>query len=147
MDNNINDKYDELIKEFIEQRDSLKKMITDLEKIKDKVDLLFPEVIDKRFVMFFQEKVKAVTELFRVILDMRKEITKNVKDEFEVRRRSTSGFDDNDFEIFDIKKLADRVEKLRKEKLQIEQKSEVITIENKEEDIPEVPVPQGPLKI
>ena len=35
----------------------------------------------------FEEKIKATTELFKAMLDIRKEISKSVKDEIEMRRR------------------------------------------------------------
>jgi hypothetical protein len=58
---------------------------------------------------------------------MRKEIIKNTKDEFEVRRRLNSAEDDTDLEgIFDIKKIAEKVDKLRKEKIASEQKSIIL---------------------
>jgi len=121
------DIYENLIKEFVDQREAIKLMIADLEKIKEKVNQLFPEQLDKRYIRFFEEKVKSVTELFRVILDMRKEIIKNTKDEFEVRRRLNSAEDDTDLEgIFDIKKIAEKVDKLRKEKIASEQKSIIL---------------------
>ena len=76
--------YDDLIKEFMSQRNAIKEMINDLEQIKSKIDTLFPQQLDKRYMRFFEEKIKSVTELFKVILDMRKEIIKNTKDEFEL---------------------------------------------------------------
>lgn len=118
------DIYQKLINEFVDQRNSIKEMITDLEKFKARIDQILPENLDKRYMRFFEEKIKAVTELFKVILDMRKEIIKNTKDEFELRRKISSGGDDDDVnELFDIKKIAERVDKLRKEKDKIEQKS------------------------
>jgi hypothetical protein len=125
------DVYENLINEFIEQRNAIKEMISELEKIKLKLDVLFPESLDKRYIRFFEEKMKAMTDLFRVMLDMRKEIIKNTKDEFELRRKLSSNDDDSDLEgIFDIKRIADKVEKLRKEKLKLEQKID------KDEDMP-----------
>ena len=118
----ISDKYDDLIKEFKDQRDALKLMIVDLEKIKARVDTLLPESLDKRYIRFFEEKIKSITELFRTILDMRKEIAKNAKDEFELRKK-VSGPDNDDYEgVFDIRKIAQRVERLSMDKLAIEQK-------------------------
>jgi hypothetical protein len=122
--NNNLDKYEALIQEFVDQRDAIKKMIVDLENIKSNIEILFPKGIDKRYIRFFEEKVKTMTELFRVILDMRKEIIKNTKDEIELRQKFNGDDDEFDIEgIFNIKKIADRVEKLRKEKLTIEQKT------------------------
>lgn len=114
--------YSKLIEEFVEQRNSLKKMIKDLEEFKSKIDTLLPDKIDKRFIRFFEEKIKAVTELFKAILDIRKEISKITKDEFELRRKLQSNDDDDDIgDSFDIKKIADRVDKLRKKKILLEE--------------------------
>lgn len=130
MSDNEYDIYQNLIDEFIVQRNAIKEMITDLEKIKSKIDTLFPEQLDKRFIRFFEEKVKSVTELFRVILDMRKEIIKNTKDEIELRRKVSSSGDEDIDGIFDIKKIAERVERLRKEKEKMEQKIDNQEVEN-----------------
>jgi hypothetical protein len=122
MAENEYDIYQSLIDEFILQRNAIKEMITDLEKIKTRIDSLFPEQLDKRYMRFFEEKIKSVTELFRVMLDMRKEIIKNTKDEFELRRKLNSSGDEDIDGIFDIKKIAEKVERLRKEKEKMEQK-------------------------
>lgn len=123
MAENEYDIYQNLIDEFIAQRNAIKEMIIDLEKIKLKIDSLFPEQLDKRFMRFFEEKIKSVTELFRVMLDMRKEIIKNTKDEFELRRKLNSSGDEDIDGIFDIKKIAEKVERLRKDKEKLEQKT------------------------
>jgi len=122
MAENEYDIYENLIEEFILQRNAIKEMIVDLEKIKTKIDTLFPEQLDKRYMRFFEEKIKSVTELFKVMLDMRKEIIKNTKDEFELRRKLNSSGDEDIDGIFDIKKIAEKVERLRKEKEKMEQK-------------------------
>lgn len=117
------DHLETLLKEFVEQRDAIKLMIVDLERVKSKIETILPDSVDKRFMRFFEEKVKTITELFRVILDMRKEIIKNSKDEIELRKKFI-GTDDDDIDIegiFNIKKIAERVEKLRKEKIGLEQ--------------------------
>ena len=122
MNEDIKD-YSSLIEEFVEQRNSLKKMIEDLEVFKSKIDTLLPDKIDKRFVRYFEEKIKAVTELFKAILDIRKEISKITKDEFELRRKLDVGDDDEDIDgMFDIKKIADKVDKIRKQKVILQQK-------------------------
>jgi len=117
------DVLENLINEFVEQRNAIKEMISELEKIKTKIDSLFPETLDKRYIRFFEEKIRSATELFKVILDMRKEIIKNTKDEFDLRRKLSNNDDDSDLEgIFDIKKIAEKVDRLRKEKINLEQK-------------------------
>ena len=112
---------DELLDEIKEQREALKLMIVDLELIKNKIDKLFPESLDKRFIRFFEEKVKTATGIFNSILDMRKEITKSLKDEIEIRRKLTGGIDE-DFDNIDIHKLASKIEKLNKTKDKLKEK-------------------------
>lgn len=102
-----------LISEFKENRDALKAMILDLEKLKDKVYVLFPDRTDNRYIQFFEEKVKATTALFNAILDIRKEINKSLKDEIELKRR----LDDDESghgESIDIRSLAAKIELLNK---------------------------------
>lgn len=117
-DNNIPEN---LINEFVEQRNAIKEMIKELEIHKAKIDTLFGKSLDSRYLKFFEERVKTLTELFKIILDMRKEIIKNTKDEFELRRKLSSGEDDDIDGIVDIKKIADKVERLRKDKILLEQ--------------------------
>ena len=58
--------------------------------------------------------IKTVTELFKAILEMRKEITKSIKDEIEIRRKISDFGENGDLgEIKDIRGLAKEVEKLR----------------------------------
>lgn len=115
-----------LLSEFQEQRDSIKAMITDLDRIRQKIDKIFPETIDKRFVRIFEEKVKAVTGLFNSLLDMRKEITKSVKDEIELRRRLVKdevGESASLEDLFDIRKIAKKVETFQKTSKNLEQEA------------------------
>lgn len=117
-----------LLEEFKIQRDEVIKMIVDLEKFKVKIDKLLPDNLDARYIRFFEEKVKSATELFRTILEMRKEIQKSLKDEIDLRRKidiedSGVGIE----ETIDIRKIADRVEEYRKKtdamKLQVLEKA------------------------
>jgi len=104
-----------LVDEFAKQRNSLNEMIIDLEKIKAKIDTLFPESMDKRYIRFFEEKMKAMTSLFGTILDIKKEIMKGLKTEIDLRKNLKSGEEDeNIMEQFDIRKLAVKVEQLQK---------------------------------
>ena len=107
-------KIEELLGEFKEQRDALKEMVIDLEKLRKDIDKLFPDKIDNRFVKMFEEKIKAASSLFGAILDIRREINKGVKDEIEIRRKVESKSIDTDSFIrdsLDLRELAKRVEK------------------------------------
>lgn len=114
-----------LLKEFIQHRDSIKSMISDLEGIKVKIDTLLPDTVDKRFKFYFEEKVKAVTGLFNSLLDMRKEIAKSVKDEIEIRRKITKGGSLEDLEEFlDVRQIAKSVKTFQDRKNKIEKEIE-----------------------
>ncbi|MBT3282477.1 MAG: hypothetical protein HN374_05880 [Cryomorphaceae bacterium] len=119
MDNEqiIND----LLGEYIEHRKSIKIMIVDLEKLKEKIETILPDSLDKRYKYFFEEKIKTISQLFSSLLDMRKEIAKSVKEEIEIRRRIESKDTGNFEDILDIRKIAERVENFKKEKPKLQQ--------------------------
>ena len=121
MDSNNQERIGLLIEEFGIQRADLKNMIVDLEKIREKVDKLIPETLDSRFIRLLDEKVKSITDLFRVLLDIRKEIMKSLKEEIEVRRKDDL---DNDDQDFDVRQVAREVEKLQRETSKITEKLE-----------------------
>ena len=106
----INTKIESLLSEYGEQRTALKEMVKELELVKAKIDKLFPDSIDKRYLYAFEQKVKSATELFKAILEMRKEISKNIKDEIEIRRKLGEGGTEE--EEMNIGRLAKRVEEL-----------------------------------
>jgi hypothetical protein len=124
MESFTGDRIDHLLKEFAEQRDALTKMVGELEAIKSKVDRLFPEQLDNRYVRFFEEKVKSATELFKAVLDIRKEIIKSLKDEIELRKKFELRMDsEDDLEKFvDVRSLAKKIENINDEnnKIKIE---------------------------
>lgn len=108
---------DALIIEFAEQRNALKQMVEELDSIRKNVDKLFPEKLDQRYTRFFEEKVKAATELFKAIVDMRKEINKSIKDEIELRRKIDSDGDGDDFtNQIDIHAIAKKLKAFEQKK-------------------------------
>jgi hypothetical protein len=133
----------ELLLEFKEHRNAIKKMISDLEEIKANVDRLIPAKLDARYARFFEEKVKSVTELFKTLLEMRKEIQKSLKEEIDLRRKVDISGEEQDIEkIIDIRSLADKVEgyqvkrkKMREDTIEKAQRetdqiaSEIVTVQ------------------
>lgn len=115
------DEFDKLLKEYKEQRDALKDMIYDLEKLRTSIDKIFPANFDSRYKFLFEEKIKTAVELFKVVLDMRKEISKSVKDEIEIRRKIMPPITEGN-ETKDIRDLALEVEKLTK----LDEKSDIL---------------------
>lgn len=116
---------DSLIVQFEEQRKSILDMIDKLESIKEKIDILIPDSLDKRYIRFFEEKVKTITNLFTTLLEMRKEISKNLREEIEIRRKITMKDDDFDLDkSFDIRKIANTIDDFRKRRDGIKEKLE-----------------------
>ena len=113
-----------LLDEFKEHRNAIMGMIGDLEGIKSQIDRLIPASLDARYVRFFEEKVKSITALFNSLLDMRKELSKSLKDEIEIRRKIdiTSG-GQSITEIIDIRDIAAKVEKFRVTQNKLKEKS------------------------
>jgi len=106
---------DQLLDQFSQHRDAILNMISDLETIKEKVDTIIPDTMDRRYTRYFEEKVKSVTDFFSTMLDMRKEITKSLKDEIELRRKivikeGSIALD----ELIDVRSMADKVEQFQK---------------------------------
>ena len=125
---------DELLDQFRDHRNAIMKMIEDLEIIKHKVDSVIPDTMDRRYSRFFEEKVRSVTDFFSTMLDMRKEITKSLKDEVELRRKvvlkdAAISLD----EMIDVRHLAKKVEKFQsyveKQKVDIVEKAQAETNE------------------
>lgn len=109
------DKKIALIEEYSKQRTELQRMVEELERLKTGVEKIFPERLDARYSRFFEEKIKTVTELFKAILDIRKEITKSIKDEIDLRNKYENGSDgQDDLDGYDIRALAKRLEQLNK---------------------------------
>jgi len=119
--------FDQLLSEYIDHRREIKLLIVDLEKLRVRVETILPESYDKRYRFIFEEKMKAITILFSTILEMRKEIAKSIKDEFELRKKLIRSDALEDLEdLLDVRKIAKEVDKFRDKKDAIEQKFEEI---------------------
>jgi hypothetical protein len=123
----------ELLDEFKIQRNAVLEMISDLEEIKANVDRLFPAKLDARYARFFEEKVKSASELFKTLLEMRKEIQKSLKEEIDLRRKIDINDAETDIEkVINIRSLADKVETFRKKQEKF--KDEIVEKAQRETD-------------
>ena len=137
---------DQLIVQFEDQRKAILEMIDQLETIKQKIDLLIPDTLDKRYLRFFEEKVKTITNLFTTLLEMRKEITKNLKEEIEIRRKIVMKETDFDFEsTIDVRKIAERIEVFKKKRKDIKEKLDISIEKSMTKDGVEIPGINAPL--
>lgn len=111
MEKNHEDYVSDLLRQFEEQREELKVMVVELEIFKKNLDKLFPEKLDQRYARLFDEKIKVVSEFFKLIVELRKEINKSIKDELEMRRKVNSdglGKDADDFEV-DLQAISKKI--------------------------------------
>lgn len=135
-ENQYEDIIDGLLCQFQVQRDEILKMISELETIKGKIDALIPNTLDKRYFRFFEEKVKAVTGFFNILLEMRKEITKTLKDEIELRRKVKIHDDDFDPEKdLDLNTIAKSIDKLNKKRDKVKECIDKNLEHNNEEEV------------
>jgi len=117
------ERIDFLLKEYDDHRDAIRHMITDLEKIRERIDTLIPDNLDARYMRFFEEKVKSITALFNALLEMRKEITKSVKDEIEIRRKIRDDAEMIDIEdMVDVRKMVGKIEDFQRSAKKFEEK-------------------------
>ena len=110
----------DLLEDFTTQRQALLQMVTDVEKLKDDIEKLFPEKLNARYAKFFEDKVKTAVAMFNVLLDIRKELLKTTKDEIDIRRKVTGKGDLN--ELIDVRKLAKKIEQFDSKKEKLEKK-------------------------
>lgn len=112
-----NEKIEQLLIQFANCRQEITEMIKEIEEISKIVKSLFPDKFDTRYRMIFQERVRATTELFKTLLDMRKEIIKSIKDEIEIRRRLNKGDKIEDLEgLLNMSSIMEKIENLENKK-------------------------------
>lgn len=115
MEKFLDEKVEALLDEFATHRDEIKKMIEEVDDLRQSIDQLIPKKLDVRYARFFEEKVKSMTGFFSTLLDMRKEIIKSLKDEIELRRKLGAGDESIDVEsAIDIRAVASKVEEFQK---------------------------------
>ena len=120
-----------LLDEFKEQRESLKDMILELDELKTNLSKLFPDKLDSRYRSLYDEKLKTVTSFLNLLLDIKKEITRSIKDEIEIRRRIKVDDDSINLEdLLDLRSIVSKVEKFEKQtdnkKKQVDKKKEIV---------------------
>ena len=108
---------DELVEEllliFKEQRLELNSLIKDISKFREKLDTILPDKVENRYKFIFEEKIKAITNLYSAILSMRQEISKLAKNEIEIRKKLKSG-DANIEDILNSLDIRDIIKKQTK---------------------------------
>ena len=86
--NTLDPIYSTLLNKLSENRDSLDEMIETVCKARKTIQTLFPEKVDfknKRY--FMEERMKAISGIFSIELDIRKQKEQSIKAEIELRRK------------------------------------------------------------
>jgi len=107
-------KVDLLLSEFKENRDRIRNMISELETYIDRVKAILPSPTDRDFrnLYVFENKLKTMTEFFKLILDMRKEVGKLLREEIQL---ITKLDDDSTDEVTDIHRKVKAIDKFLQE--------------------------------
>jgi len=101
-------KIDKLLEEYDKTRGIIKTRIERLEDLDRSVQALFPATSDFRNRHLLDEKIKASTMFFDVILKYHQEVNRTVEREIEMRRRLSG---DEDGEDEDVRGLIKRLER------------------------------------
>ena len=79
--------YRDLISEMRDNRHRLDDMLGDVSKLREMTDKLIPEKLDFKQKFLLEEKMKTISTLFGVELDIRKQKEVSIKSEFELRKK------------------------------------------------------------
>ena len=103
----IDPKIDELIQKLSSSRDALSVYMADVDKIRIKVDGIFPTTQDFRNKFVLEEKIKAASSFYSTLLNIRQEYNKTIKEEIEIRRKLETGDEEQNI---DVRAIAEQVE-------------------------------------
>jgi hypothetical protein len=112
----IDPKIEQLLSSYSASRAELLKYLTDVDTIRTKVDSIFPTNLDNfRNKFFLEEKIKSMSSFFTMLLNIRQEYNKSIKDEIEIRRKINDG--DNDEEDIDVmtRRIAEELDRQQRD--------------------------------
>lgn len=121
-----------LIDQITASRQKLESYSNDVEAMKDKVLSIFPSDITARNKFLLDDKLKITSSFYSTMLSLRQEINKSLKTEFDLITKFKPA--DNSEEDFDVRKMADEVDKeLKSRKIT----ANVVLLETKTETKPD----------
>ena len=112
--NKIDERVEKLFADYQSNRHQILNMVIDLEQYVGRLKTMIPDPGDKDFRnnYVFENKIKLVTEFFKIILEMRKEVGKLLKDEISLINKLEPDTED---EIVDIHKKVKEIDKFIQE--------------------------------
>ena len=113
----IDSEFEGLLNELTNNRKELDDMLITSTTFRKKIDTILPADTDFRKKYLIEEKMKLITSIFSIELDLRKQKESSIKNEIELRRK-LSGAEKDDQELFaDSIMLARALEKLEGKKI------------------------------
>lgn len=112
-------KIEELLNKYTSSRQELLEYIKDVDDLRKKIDQIFPKTIDYRTKFLLEEKIKAMSSFFSTLLNIRQEYNRTLKDEISLRQKITDD-DNQDSRDINLRDVADQIDKMQKEKKEIE---------------------------
>jgi len=106
-----------LLEAFSTSRDELTKYMSEVEQIRAQVIQIFPNNQDYRNKFVLEEKIKAMSSFYTMILNIRQEYNKIIKEEIEIRRKIAIGSKGDLDEGLDIRQIADMIEQEQKKRV------------------------------
>lgn len=97
-----------LLNEISENRQALNGMLTTIQSIREQTTELLPKSTDFKNRHMMEEKIKAISSVFGVELDIRKQKENSIKVEIELRRKL--GGEDDKISFDNIQDLAKAIE-------------------------------------
>lgn len=113
-----NDKLDDLLKGIEENRSHYSGMLSDITKLRAQLDKLLPDTMDYRKKFLFEERMKTITSVIGMELDIRKSLEASYKTEIELRRKLISELEDDELST------SERIELMTKALSKLGEKSE-----------------------
>jgi len=105
--------YQNLVNEFSESKNALKKMLSDVEQCKNSVLKSVVDSSDYRNKYAREERLKTLSSFFDTEIKIRQEYGKAILSEIDVRRKLERDDDNSEHEI-DIKEIAKQLAALNK---------------------------------
>ena len=132
----------ELLHELQDRRDTLVGYISDVEKLKDSVSLLFPTKLDARNKFVIDKKLETTSSFYSTLLNLIQEVNKTTTQEIEIRRKIALGISG---EEEDIRTIVGRLEAegLTVESKVLKSKSDEQIIDKPTDEVVEV-LPETP---
>lgn len=106
------EKLDALLEGIEENRKHYGGMLTDIKDLREKIDALLPKNMDYKKKYLFEERMKTITSIIGMELDVRKTLENSYKTEIELRRKLTAAQEEEMDKAQRVQELAEALSSL-----------------------------------